>query len=320
MRRQWNATRADPRFFYQASADPQLVYELRSGYTYDSPDHRRLHINGFGIRDDDESLPTAPRKIAVLGDSVAFSVGADQCQTLPARLQEAMDPSAKRVKVLNFGVAGYSANEVAEFLKNKNAVYRVSDVVYVMNPNDFARRDTRFEGADDALYRIHHPPLLATPMLVRKAIYRWHKSRAFSASGTSLVRPEWYLWMFGGTRDYTFDAIRRMRRYASENGIRFGVVLVPMRSAYTPDGGYALARMSEAIADFFRIEGLPFLDPHNQFASDPAKYLTESDHLEAPGMEKMAEVLRDILVAMAAVPPASQPVTTQTVVKQTGVP
>ena len=312
LKRDWKAVKADPAFYYQASPDPVLAYELRKSYTYVHPEHGRVHINQFGLRDDDQGLPAAPRKIALLGDSVTFGVHTDQKQILPARLQELIDPSATKVKVLNFGVPGYAAAECLQFLKDKNAIYHVTDVVYVLNPNDFARRDTRFEGADDGLYRVYHPPLLAAPMMVRKAIYRWNKSHSFTSSTNTMVRPEWYLWMYDGGRDHGFADFQAMKRYADENGIRFRVLLFPLRSAYTANG-YALARMCDDLAAFFKAEGVPFLDPKDQFATDTANYINASDHLDPPGAEKMAIILRDFIgISSAATQVATQAATQST--------
>src|SRR3954467_2868312 len=69
MNRSWQAIKVDPAHYYQASDDPTLVYELKHNYTY-SIDNRSVHINRYGVRDDDENVPAAPRRIMLLGDSV----------------------------------------------------------------------------------------------------------------------------------------------------------------------------------------------------------------------------------------------------------
>src|SRR4051812_22917610 len=165
----FKAYKANPGYYYEASSDPALTYELRRNFTY-SVDNRRVHVTPFGIRDDDDAMPTAPRRIALLGDSVVFGTNQSQEFTISSLLQRKLDPTGKEVRVLNFGVPGYGAREIARYLEKQSAVLHPTEVLYIMNPNDFSWRNTRFEGADNGMYNLYTQPLLATPTVIRKLI------------------------------------------------------------------------------------------------------------------------------------------------------
>jgi hypothetical protein len=192
MRRSW-------KHFYRASDNPILVYEPLPG-TEVEVDGRRLRINRWGIRDDHDAIPRENRRIAILGDSVVFGMAHSQERTISQLLERELERSGDRVRVLNFGLSGYSLRELVEFLRIKDAVYDVDAVIYLLNPNDFARRDSVYEGADDGLYRMYRTPWLKSPWFLRKAIYRFHKAGhltlRFPPRGQASVG--WYAWLFGG--------------------------------------------------------------------------------------------------------------------------
>lgn len=274
-------------FYYEPSPDDVLAYELRRGFDV-THDGRRCHVNRHGIRDDDDELPVAPRRVAVLGDSVTFGVLQDQRETIAARLQEKLDPTATRVRVLNLGVPGYGVREVAEILRVKNAVYHVTDAVYVLNANDFAWRDTPYEGADGGLYRMFRSPPWATLFFVRKVAYRTRKGGSAATDGG--VSNAWYEWMFHGTRDRSYQTLRAMKAYAAANGVRLSVVPLPAGSAYGA-GGYALDAMYDDLLAFLKAEGIPARDVRGPM-NDPA-YWDGTDHLWPAANVRLAAELAE---------------------------
>src|SRR5688572_8197925 len=116
MSRSWQAVRTEPGHYFQPASNRVLTYELKKNFEY-TTDGRSVHINQHGIRDDEETIPTAPRKIAILGDSVTFGIGLTQAETLPGLLQQALDPSRQKIRVLNLGVPGYGLREMVELMK-----------------------------------------------------------------------------------------------------------------------------------------------------------------------------------------------------------
>ena len=173
--------------------------------------------------------------------------------------------------------------EVAEFLRIKNADYDIQDVVYLLNLNDYARRDSIYEGADNGLHRIYRRPTLMSLWFLRKAIYRLNKQ------GAASVR--WYEWMFDGNQEWGERALLEMRDYAAERGIGFSVVLLPSVYAYEDDGTYTLAYIHDGITNFLEEEEIVHLDPRDAFAEDPERFIDPTDHFHAEGARVMANYL-----------------------------
>lgn len=268
------AQQQDPLHYYQASEDPVLVYELKPGYSIQK-DGRRIHINANGIRDDEDQAH-APRRIAILGDSVPFGTGLSQEQTLPAALQRLAGDS---VKVLNFGTPGYGLEEISRFLEIHWPQYQPREVVYLLNLNDYSRRNTIYEGADNGLYRIYKKPFWKMPFLIRKAIYRMVK-------GGQMSSVAWYRWLYEGNKKEGLNEIEKMKKLADEKGFAFTVVLFPPAVAY--DNGFQL----EAIAQDLRAEldsrGIPFFTPIDVFSENPSTLQDNTDHMTPQGCEKLA--------------------------------
>ncbi|MEE2677774.1 MAG: hypothetical protein VX546_04270 [Myxococcota bacterium] len=283
----FDRTQADPRHYYQPSANPVLAYELRPDNDVDT-EKRRLRVNRWGIRESSDAVDQNVRRAAILGDSVVFGVTHDQALTLSARVEKELDPAGGHLRVYNFGLGGLNMREISEYLEVNNAIYDVSDVVYLLNPNDYAPRNTVYEGADNGLYRMYERPVFMTPWFVRKAIYRINKG------GPASVR--WYEWMFAGNETWGQEALLRMKAYAEEREIGFSVVLLPSIHAFSEDGTYTLADINQRIASFLEDQNILYIDARFSFQDDPQQYLDPTDHLHVAGAERMASVLARALM------------------------
>ena len=110
-------------------ATPRLLFDLRPGAGVRAEvDYR---INRFGMRNPEvaEEKPAGARRIAVLGDSIAFGYWVADEQAFPRQL-EAMLGGPSRVEVLDFGVPGYNLEQEIETLRVK-ALRFAPDVVVV---------------------------------------------------------------------------------------------------------------------------------------------------------------------------------------------
>jgi lysophospholipase L1-like esterase len=277
----WDRDMAKPNFFLTRSNNPVLGYELMPGFETES-DGRRMSINSRGLRSDTDDLFEGRAKLAILGDSVTNGVGHSQERTLDRLLEARLRAAGDDTVVLNFGVPGYATRELAEFLRVKNAIYRVDRILYLLNPNDFTRRDTVTEGADNGLYRMFVRPRWQTPWFARKAVYR-----AVKMGG---VPPRWYRWLFAANEESAQADLKAMHATCREQGATFAVALLPAVEAYGP-GGYALERMYDRLLAFLAREGIPAVAPIDAFSDDPARYLDATDHLYDVGNERMADVL-----------------------------
>lgn len=283
----FDRTQAHPRHYYRPSSNSVLAYELRPDNDVSS-EERRLRVNRWGIRESSDEVDSTVRRAAVLGDSVVFGVSHDQTLTLSARVEKQLDPEGGHLRVYNFGLGGLNMLEVFEYLKINDEIYDVSDVVYLLNPNDYAPRNTVYEGADNGLYRMYERPVFMTPWFIRKAIYRINKG------GPASVR--WYEWMFEGNESWGQEALLRMKSYAEERRIAFSVVLLPSIHAFSSDGTYALADINQRIASFLEDQNILYIDARFSFEDDPQQYLDPTDHLYVAGAERMAQVLARALM------------------------
>lgn len=297
----WDELRASTDHFFERSPDPRLGYALRRGYSIDRSD-RQLHINTHGIRDETDAVPPPEaHTIAVLGDSVVFGILLSQDQTVTALLQKRLDPSAAAVRILNFGVSGYSLAEFTPFYESLAPTYTPDHVVYVFNPNDFSVRGTVYEGGDNGLYRMYHPPVIKTPWFIRKAIYRGKKG------GPQPTGP-WYEWLYQGTKDESLPAVLTIRDAAKSRGATFSVYLFPSGNTYTPSGNTLADEFAE-IGAWLTAHQIVWSDGTPDFAGSHAQDIDETDHPTAEGNIRFAEALERHLERTGFLPaaPASAP-------------
>lgn len=288
-----------PEFYYQRSEHGRLGYGLQRGYER-VLDDRRVRVNTLGFREDSESRFEGHVRIAVLGDSVVFGTALSQDQTISAALQRRLDPDAGAIKVLNLGVPGYGLGELPDRLHEAMEAYRPHAVVYVLNLNDFALRDTRFEGADNGLYRMYHRPLIKTPWFIRKALYRLKK-------GDVLPSPEWYEWLYEGTRHRTLPRIAELQRMCRERDAAFAIALAPVGAGVGGQDGRIAAIVADLAARVRADFGLELLDPTAAFAAAAAAHddgvaglIDPTDHYTAPGCEVMGAALDPVVRAMVS--------------------
>jgi hypothetical protein len=292
---QLDALLADRRRYLENSEDPVLGYELAPGYRVES-DGKRLVINRYGLREESDDLFEGRNKLAILGDSVVMGHKHSQEKTIDALLEQSLRRAGYDVVVLNFGVGGYALSELLRFLEIKNDLYHTDHVLYLLNPNDYARRDTIYEGADNGTYRLYHRPLLKTRWFIGKAIYRykkWGSSRATSV--------DWYRWLYRGNEKYGREVLDAMDAYCRRSGCGFSVVLYPVGVSYT-ENGYELGDMYGELESFLESRGLPHLSPVEAFAADPAGFFDDTDHLTAEGNDLMVQTLHEFVVEIGALP------------------
>lgn len=271
------ALRSDPFHYYQPSPDPVLVYELKPGYRIQK-DNRRIAIDSRGLRDDGDHA-NAPRKVALLGDSVPFGTALSQENTAAAALQALVGDS---VKVLNFGTPGYGLEEIHRYFEVKCPAYRPDEVFYFLNLNDFSKRNTIYEGGDNGLYRIYHRPFFKMPFFIRKAVYRFVKEGKMSSV-------HWYHWLYEGNKD-DISLIKDMAATAAANGCRFTVLLFPPAAGYQ-NGSFTLQPVFDEIEHYLDDNGIPWLAPVAGFGEKTYSLQDNTDHLTGAGCRKMAEII-----------------------------
>lgn len=117
------------------SDDKRLQFDLRPGARVRAEvDYR---INRFGMRNPEitEDKPAGVRRIAVLGDSIAFGYWVAEEHAFPRQL-EGMLGGPGRVEVLDFGVPGYNLEQEIETLRAKALGFAPDVVVVAFCLND----------------------------------------------------------------------------------------------------------------------------------------------------------------------------------------
>lgn len=174
------------------SDHPSLRYELVPHYV--SP-RRDITINRHGMRH--PPVETAKNedsfRVALIGDSIAFGMGAGQEEHLAIAImrEAAARPFATRIEALNFGVPGYNIEQVATSLETKVAPFEPDHILYIYclnDPQEFSRelevllRQSEISSAErDYLHRLWQAstsPLGGSKlwMLIRYRIASWRTS------------------------------------------------------------------------------------------------------------------------------------------------
>lgn len=288
----WGRSKDHPRHRYQLSSNPALGYELKPGREIGN-----LWINKYGVRDESNELVADRRRVALVGDLVTFGIWQSQEITIASQAQHLLDLAAEPAKVLNIGVPGYGVTEIEENFRAKDAIYHFDDALYLLNLNDFTRRDSVYECADNGLYRMYRPPAWRSLYLSRKAFYRLQKHGSLRASKES--RDRWYHWLFEGNREFAQTKIQEMARYARASGIRFAVLILPVGSAFEPDGSYRLAGLVDQIIGMLEDVGVDHVDPSERFFRQPGKLIDRTEHLTEAGNGLLAEIVTDWIVRRA---------------------
>lgn len=110
-----------------------------------------VRINADGFRGDDLLAPPAgwPR-VCLIGDSVTFGNGCPEDGTLAVMLAAELAARGTPAQVLNCGIPGYNADNVAVLLRERVLALQPQRVLYVMVANDVSGSLARSTIPDDA--------------------------------------------------------------------------------------------------------------------------------------------------------------------------
>ncbi|MSR47631.1 MAG: SGNH/GDSL hydrolase family protein [Planctomycetes bacterium] len=125
-----------------------------------------VRINAQGFRGADFAPPTAGHeRIALIGDSVTFGNGCPEEGTLAVKLTTELAARGKPAQVLNCGIPGYNADNVAVLLRERVVPLRPQRIVWVMVANDVNTSLNRSEIPDDAIIDSFAEFPLGSPLL-----------------------------------------------------------------------------------------------------------------------------------------------------------
>ena len=120
------------------SDDPRLRFELRPGGV--ARGEVEYRVNQLGLRGPETTLEKPPgvRRVAVLGDSIAFGYWVADEQGFARQLEALVraTPGGSGVEVLNFGVPGYNLEQEIEALRTKALAFGPDVVIVLFCLND----------------------------------------------------------------------------------------------------------------------------------------------------------------------------------------
>lgn len=269
----------DPMHYYLKSHNPELVYSLKPGlYTNDLGLDLLIGPEGFRI-DPNSKVPAGAPNIAFLGDSNIFGIESPTKETLPVMAEAALK---NRFHVFNLSVPGYGFREARYFYDEMSAKHSFKRLFFFMNLNDFALRDSSYEGADNGLYRMYHKAFWQLPWYINKARYRYYKGK------DSRAAPEWYQWLYQGTKDVSLGYLKELVDIARKQQTDLCVVIVPASGSFSKKG-YALTNIHEGVESYLKSIGVDFIDTTTLFADDPNKYFDETEHMLFDGNKKLLD-------------------------------
>ena len=115
--------------------NPRLQFELRPGARVQAEVDYRTSASGMRNPEVAEEKAAGQRRVAILGDSIAFGYWVEERQAFPRQL-EGMLGGPERIQVLNFGVPGYNLEQEIESLRTKALRYSPDVVVVAFCLND----------------------------------------------------------------------------------------------------------------------------------------------------------------------------------------
>jgi lysophospholipase L1-like esterase len=121
------------------SANPRLRFELRPGGVARAEVEYRVNSEGLRGPEVAREKPDGVRRVAVLGDSIAFGYWVAEEDTFPRQLEVLLNEvrgDGPRVEVLNFGVPGYNLAQEIETLRSRAFAFSPDVVVVAFCLND----------------------------------------------------------------------------------------------------------------------------------------------------------------------------------------
>lgn len=110
-----------------------------------------VRINAQGFRGEEFPPPETGRtRIALIGDSVTFGNGCPEDATLAVALAAELAARGRAAQVLNCGIPGYNADNVATLLRTRVLPLAPTEVIWVMVANDVSGALARSEIPVDA--------------------------------------------------------------------------------------------------------------------------------------------------------------------------
>lgn len=266
------------------TSDPGLRYELVPNVV-STTGHVLINEHGMRNRPVARAKPPGVRRIACVGDSIAFGMGSHRDHfsvQLEERLNAGRPEGAARSEVLNFGVPGYHVGQVAAMLAGRAADFAPDLVLYLYCLNDPQETSRELEDilrADDmsAARNDHVRRIWASSrsVLGGSRLWNWIRLALAERFGRPAAPRERYrddmeivlagdgeayyrsLYAEGPARDRLRAGLDRIARWSGENAVPVWVVVFPV---FADLDDYPLEDLHRAVAAEAAERGLRTVD------------------------------------------------------------
>lgn len=283
----------------------------------------RYHTNAAGWRGPllpETSGGALERRIAVVGDSIAFGLGIyDDRQTFSGQLEALLTDASKHgdlprgisYHVYNFGVPGYSAWDIHAVAKHLVERYKIDWIIYVFCFNDFATPhvvdghgllvESEQDGDEEPLVK----RWLKLSLLVRVTVnaLRPVVNRVFPIERTDRYssQPRW-----SPMKEEIHAMVEDVRR----EGVSFAAVIIPLGYHITYAPGVPVEEHRE-IALMFRSLGVPTVEVLEDYRTMNPKAVFPFGLLDGhPSPDAVAVAVRRLFTAVLQPRLTEQPMET----------
>jgi lysophospholipase L1-like esterase len=287
------------------SGNPRLRFELRPGSSVRAEVEYR--VNAEGLRGPETSVekPAGVRRVAVLGDSIAFGYWVADEDAFARQLEALLGEAGSRVEVLNFGVPGYNLEQEVETLRTKALAFAPDVVVVAFCLNDLEGLFSYELGlVQDRTERgrTWHGRLREA-LLSRSLLFSWIEYRFSELEARrSFVRARnpWGAELYSEAVDQQKAALRarlgELRRLLAERGIPGLVVVFPVLGSRFER--YPYRELHRAVVETAEESGLGAVDLFDCFSAYEFRDLrVDVVHPSPLGHRVAAHAVRDALCA-----------------------
>ncbi len=299
---------------YQAHADPEILYELRSSYG-----NLTNSAGTIGTEEVTLEKPAGTSRVVVLGDSISAGVGIRTSGGVPwvddlRRLLRESAGLEQNIEVLNFGTDGYSTRQEARLLEVKAGAYDPDLLIVQFCPNDPAQSYT-----PAAWFVDYSPPASYLLNRLLHVLGLRPTTSEIDPSHTRYAPPREVMW----SRSYAdsseqwagvLDAFARIESYADRKWIPVVLVMFPLLLDEGFDFDGLMGRVQTRVREAGERHGFLVVDLADTFFDEKVVDLREMPgdfyHVDAAAHHQAAEAVQRLILdrgLLFAGPAGAQP-------------
>ena len=269
----------DPRPYFLPGiyrSDPDIGWELQAnyeGYYHQQVERLETRTNADAMRDPPLTAErkATPRRVLLLGDSIAFGRGLAQEDTIARRLETRWEQTA----VFNAGVPGFDTSQELARLRRFGPMIKPQVVILEWYRNDIMVPSHQIEAKvfqgplvdpdsteeDYKRWRARYVEHTHNPIdwsaLIRLGRVQWKNFKAQSKVEERAKTP----WEVDETHEglqRSLAALREVNAWCQANGAKFAVVMFPAREESEVDG--PAPEYPKILAEFCKTEQIVFED------------------------------------------------------------